>query len=174
MTEKNAIKILQNRIESLNDSNIRKDDTWVSLTTSYIEIFFGTNSSEYKTIVNFKFTIPFDKYESEISVKNKRENNIKITKQFLENCIELISNKGFHKPTKTNFLTRISETALWAMISISFVGLLTVGSLFGNWYSNTQNVELKLYNNKLKDSISTIYKHTNKYPQKETKDTRKN
>lgn len=174
MTEKKAIEILKNQIKTFDNVSIYKDSVWVSKTASYIKSFFGFDSEEYKHIINFKFDIPYDKFESEISVTNKRKDKHIRMIQYLENCIELIQNKGLYKTPKTNFLNRISETAIWTIISVSFVGLLTIGSLFGNWYSNTQNVELKIYNKKLEDSISSIYKHTNKYPQKKAENTRKN
>ncbi len=174
MNMNKAIEILQKQKLKLDDQNILKDETWVFQTASYIKDFFGENSTEYSFISKFEFKVYFTNYQSEQAAVIELNSKTPKAKKYLENCIETISNKGLYKHPKTNFLTRISETALWTMISVSFVGLLTVGSLFGNWYSNTQNVELKLYNKKLEDSISTIYKNTNKYTNKKTENTRKN
>ena len=174
MNSRKAIEILQKQKLKLDNPNFLKDENWVFQTASYIKDFFGENSTEYFFISKFQFSAYYSNLDSKQDAIGRLNAQTPKAKKYLENCIETISNKGLYKQPKTNFLNRISDTALWTIISISFTGLIYVGFFFGNLYSDKQNIEIKKENENLKDSISSIYKHTNKYPKKETKDTRKN
>jgi hypothetical protein len=161
MNNKKAIEILQKQKLKLDNPNILKDETWVFQTASYIKDFFGENSSEYTFISKFEFKAYYTNYGSEQDAVRELNAKTPKAKKYLENCIETISNKGLYKQPKTNFLNRISETALWTIISISFTGLIYVGFFFGNLYSDKQNIELKTENEKLKDSISIFKQQMN-------------
>ena len=168
MNNKKAIEILQNQKLKLDNPNILKDETWVSQTASYIKDFFGENSTEYSFISNFNFKIPFNQYDSKtFPLRIMTEKTLKC-KKYLENCIETINDKGLYKKPKRNFLNTISDTALWTTISIGIPGLLTIGGLFGNMFSDNQNVELRTENKMLKDSISIFRKHSQDITAKQT------
>ena len=156
MNSKKAIEILKIQIEKLDNPKIRKDENWIFQTASYIKDFFGKESAEYSFISNFNFKVPFNQYDNKSFPIEQLNLKILKSRQYLENCIETIKVKGLYKHPKPNFISRISETALWAIISISIPGLLTIGGLFGNMISENKNVELKIENKKLKDSILTL------------------
>jgi hypothetical protein len=162
MNNKKAIEILQKQIHKLDDARVHKDENWVYQTASYIKDFFGESSTEYTFICNFSFKVLASNYDDPKVINYELASKPKKAKKYLENCIETISNKGLYKQPKTNFLNRISDTALWTIISISFTGLIYVGFFFGNLYSDKQNIEIKTENEKLKDSLSVFKQQMNK------------
>lgn len=160
MNSKKAIEILKKQIQKLDDSTFFKDENWVFQTASYIKDFFGENSTEYAFISKFEFKAYYTNYGNENDAIRELNSKTPKAKKYLENCIETISNKGLYKHPKTNFLNRISDSALWSIITFLLPIVFFSGYYFGNLYSNTQNVELKIENKTLKDSISILKNHS--------------
>jgi hypothetical protein len=167
MNNKKAIQILESQIEKLDNPKIRKDENWIFQTASYIKDFFGKDSAEYTFISNFNFKIPFNHYDSKTFPLEQLNLEILKSRQYLENCIETINVKGLYKHPKTNILNRISETALWSIITVLAPIIFFSGYYFGNLYSNTQNIELKIENKTLKDSLFIFRKHSQNISEKQ-------
>lgn len=153
MKAKLAIEILNKQREKLIEKKAPKDETWTSQTASYIKEFFGEESVEYIFIKNFNFSvIGHTGMSDEIWRRELAEKERKVL-QFITNCIETIECKGIYKPPRVNFLQGVSSNALWTIFSISVPGLLTVGYLFGQFTTDTKNIELRQEVQKLKDSL---------------------
>jgi hypothetical protein len=167
MNNKKAIQNLKSQIEKLDNPKIYKDENWIFQTASYIKDFFGQDSAQYTFISNFNFKIPFNQYDSKTFASKQLNLKILKSRQYLENCIETINVKGLYKHPKTNFLNRISETALWSIITVLLPIIFFSGYYFGNLYSNTQNIELKIENKTLKDSLFIFRKHPQNISEKQ-------
>jgi hypothetical protein len=175
MTVKKAIDILQKQKAKIDDPQHRNDDNWVFQTASYIKDFFGFESTEYSFIGQFHFYVQSTNWDSDEVVRYRLSEKPIEAKKFLDNCIETLQHKGLFKKPKQNFLNRLSDTALWTIISITVPGLITIGVFFGNMYSDKQNIELRQDNKLLKDSLTLLRPNinniSNQRPQKITKDT---
>jgi hypothetical protein len=153
MTRKNAIKILIRQKDKLADYTIYKDETWTFQTASFIKDFFGEQSPEFSFISQFKFTVfghtgmTNEMWRNELDLKQNK------ALKFIEDCIETIQHKGLYKTPKINFLQNLGSNAVWAIISISVPGLLTIGFIFGQFISDTKNFELKQHVKQLQDSL---------------------
>lgn len=160
-TIKKATDILLRQKEKLTTENLRQG-TWLIQTSSIIKDFFGDTSDEYNFIKDFKFySNTMDIMSAEYDTNAHISKNSKAASQFIDNCIETLNHKGLFKAPKTNSLTQISETALWTIISITVPGLISIGIFFGNMYSDKQNIELRVENKLLKDSVTFLRANKN-------------
>ena len=154
MTIKKATEILLNQKKKLTTENLRQD-TWLTQTSSFIKDFFGDTSNEYIFIKDFKFySKTFDSMSAEYDTNAHINRNSREASQFIGNCIDTLNHKGLYKAPKQNFLTRLSETALWTTLSVGVTGLISIGLFFGNMSSDKQNIELRQENKLLKGSLS--------------------
>ena len=116
MTPKKATEILQGQFDKL---NTRKPDTmWQTQTSSYVKTFFGEDSPEY----------------SHISTHNYWDDRYDYTrrgKEFINNCIETIQNRGLYKKPG-NFITRIDDKKLQWLIGGTCTILLILATIIYN------------------------------------------
>ncbi|MBN8790414.1 MAG: hypothetical protein J0I84_25320 [Terrimonas sp.] len=177
MTVKKAIDILKSQKEKLEDFD-NKNQNWVFQTASYIKDFFGENSTEFSFISQFHFHVVSSNWDSPEDVRRWLAEKPIEAKPFLDNCVETLQHKGLFKQPKQNFLNRLSDTALWTIISIAIPGLVSIGLFFGNLYADKQNIEIKQENKLLKDSLTllrpNIIDTNNKQIQTIAKDTTQN
>ncbi|MBS0647321.1 MAG: hypothetical protein JSR97_12145 [Verrucomicrobia bacterium] len=177
MTVKKAIDILKSQKTKLEDFD-NKNQNWVFQTASYIKDFFGENSTEFSFISQFHFHVVSSNWDSPEDVRRWLAEKPIEAKRFLDNCVETLQHKGLFKQPKQNFLNRLSDTALWTIISIVIPGLISIGLFFGNLYADKQNIEIKQENKLLKDSLTllktSIIDTSNKQTQIITKDTTQN
>jgi hypothetical protein len=176
MTVKKAIDILKNQKEKLDRPNeFHRDENWVFQTASYIKDFFGDKSTEFSFISQFSFGVLRSNWDSDKDVSRWIADKPIQVKKFLDNCIETLQHKGLFQHQRQNFLYRLSDTALWTIISIAVPGLISVGLFFGNMYSDRQNIELRQENKLLKDSLTLLRPNinnvSNERPQTIAKDT---
>ena len=157
-----AIKILEFQKEKLETIESLNDRTWEIQTRSYLINFFSENSPEVNFLSKDKFFVSqYNNYGIKSASEIKRDTNdqIKIAKDFIDNCIKTLQDRNkLYKPP--NFLTRLTDTAIWTTITIAVPGLLLVGSLFGKYLSDTQNFELKQQVKTLKDSLLILRSST--------------
>jgi len=66
------------------------------------------------------------------TVINKTEKNTELILAFLENCIKKIQASGLYKKPKTNSFSRLSDTALWTLITIISSAIFYAGFWFGS------------------------------------------
>jgi len=123
MTVKKAIDILKSQKEKLEDFD-NKNQNWVFQTASYIKDFFGENSTEFSFISQFHFHVVSSNWDSPEDVRRWLAEKPIEAKPFLDNCVETLQHKGLFKQPKQNFLNRLSDTALWTIISIAIPGLV--------------------------------------------------
>jgi hypothetical protein len=174
MTVKNAIDILKAQKAKL-DNFDNKNQNWIFQTASYIKDFFGENSTEFSFISQFHFHVVSSNWDSPDDIRRWLAEKPIEARRFLDNCIETLQHKGLFRQPKQNFLYRLSDTALWTIISIAVPGLISIGLFFGNMNSDRQNIELLQDNKLLKDSLTMLRTKidniTNERPQTITKDT---
>lgn len=161
MTVRNAIDILKRQKTKIDDFDNRNQN-WVFQTASYIKDFFGEDSTEFSFICQFKFSVVSTNWDRPEDVRRWLSEKPVEARHFLDNCIETLQHKGLHKQPKQNFLNRMSDTALWTIISIGIPGLISIGLFFGNLYSDKQNIDLRQENKTLRDSLSILRPFTNK------------
>lgn len=120
MNKKKAIKIIEIQIEKLKEFKEPKnfDYNWKSQTMTYIENFFGSDSTEFNSIKNIQGSGPYA--TSPIPL--------------LKNCIELIRNLGLYKKPKQNFLYSMPN---W-LAMLLFPLMLTIGITIGNFQAKSQ------------------------------------
>jgi len=156
MNSKRAIELLTKQRNKLTDQSIYKDETWVFQTASYIKDFFGEHSPEYSFIGQFTFTVYGHTGMSNEMWRRELDGKKRKAVKFIDDCIETIQYKGVYKPPKSNFLQNVSSNALWTIFSISVPGLLSVGFLFGQFITDTKNIELRQQVKQLQDSLSNM------------------
>ncbi|WP_335977735.1 hypothetical protein [Gaetbulibacter jejuensis] len=137
MNKSKAIDILKNQINKLDVLKPYNTNNWITQTSTYLDTFFGANSHQHSY---FKY------------LDIKSEGKKKEVSNFLQDCIEIISNKGLHKPPKQYLLSRIPD---WSIIPI-VSGLLIIGSAFGRYQKDISFIRMENELKTLKDSISTI------------------
>lgn len=149
MTTKQAIEILKRQRAKLDQPN---DETWIFQTASFIKDFFGEKSVEFDMISNFNF----DKYIISMWLLDPNHQNvlkiINTAKNILDSCIETLQVKGLYKPT--NFLTTLSDTALWTIIPFVVIAVFSGGLLVGQYFSDIKNIELRQQLQKCNDNSS--------------------
>lgn len=143
MKRSNAITILKSQKEKLINSSI-KDRIWIIQTSNYIKSFLGEQSDEYRFIINIL------SFNPSTPTKDGRKDNIQMIMDFIDNCIEIIKNKGLYKPPYKNFLQKINNAWLIAIIT----GIISVSFFAGKFTSDLKNVELKQELKSIKDSLT--------------------
>ncbi len=153
MKKSRAIEILNKQVEKLSEANYEIDHKWTIQTQDYITHFFGTDSPQFKYIIDFKFYGYLELRATEEDIENDKKNQIKDVIRFIHDCIEIIENKGTINQNH-NFLEKINNKTLITIILFLISGLLYVGYLFGTSTTDSKNVELRQENKHLKDSLS--------------------
>jgi len=153
MNSKKAIKILQGQIEKLDSYDDPKDETWVFQTAEYIKGIFGENSSQYSYISNFHFGVYSISGESNEVIRNRLLQKQKKVRNFMLGCIETINITGVAKVPKPNFIYRLSDTALWTLITFTITIVFSAGYLLGHYISDIKNIELRRELNQYKEKF---------------------
>jgi len=156
MRKLDAIKILQQQIDSLKNGNIDRSN-WSSQTKRYIIEIFGEDSTEFDRFGDFRnWWIVYPSIG--IPPTSTEEKDQKVA-SFLENCIETIKNLGVTEKPKFNFLytmkTEYVILLLTGIVVVSFgLGTLT-GILTESKETNKQDNEIAFLKTKLENCIST-------------------
>lgn len=150
-----AIKILTEQIDKLNTISTFNNGVWRFQTISYIELFFSKESAEYRYINQTDFAVE-TAYSTPGDIAQLVSRHKESAKHFLINCIDTLRIKGIYKPEKINFLYRIKGATLLTVIIFTIPGLLGIGTLWGKYLSDTQNVELKIEVKDLKSEIEKL------------------
>jgi hypothetical protein len=154
---------------------------WLNETSSYIKLFFGENSDQYKRIKQFTFRVQPEKhyykfFDKEIPNPNYDPSDTpEVAKDFLDSCINSLNNtKSIYQVKKVSFFASLSETAIWTIIGITIPSLISIGLFFGNLYSDKQNIELRQNNKTLNDSLFTLRTFIQNTKKDSTKPSSKN
>lgn len=152
-----AIAVLQKQLadlDAITGSNYNGYSGWRSQTVSFYSDYFGVNSQEYGYLnAASANTLYLEGY----AVDQERDRFIGTIKSKVKQDIDTLRIKGLPKQPeipKINFLYRINDSVLVSIIIFVITALLGVGSLWGKYLSDTQNIELKQEVKFLKDSIA--------------------
>lgn len=137
MKVKKAISILTEQSEKLKQLELFTTHNWTVETQTYLSEFFGKGSYQSE---HFRMNL------TDIKSNEKKEKII----SFLNDCINIISNKGLYKSPKSNFLSTIPD---W-LLSLIIPALVVLGTLLGKYLSDVQNIELKRENKILLNKLS--------------------
>jgi hypothetical protein len=143
MNKKTAKQIINNQIEKLSAFNSPSEfhGNWKIQTKTYIELFFGNDSDQFKYMKNIEGVS--SAYRSDPT-------------KFLKDCIELIDNIGLYKKPKQNFLYTMPN---WVAM-LAFPLMLTIGIAFGNFQAKTQSITPKEDNSSIIiDTPSSVTKN---------------
>ncbi len=134
MRKSTAIGLLREQQESLKSTYGNTFAAWKNHTISLIKDFFGENSPEYEAAKLLAYARVIDReldYNTQ-TIINKTEKNTELILAFLENCIKKIQASGLYKKPKTNSFSRLSDTALWTLITIISSAIFYAGFWFGS------------------------------------------
>lgn len=150
-----AIGILYQQRDKLDERDYFADQVWITHTQSYIREYFGEHSEQYKYISEFRFINP-----GELTSDPKYELNKARVKRFLRESIEKIESQGLYKPPKKNFLNDMQQEALVGWVALIFsvigVGSYTWGYQNGAHSNDVQNYKLTETTAKQTDTISML------------------
>jgi hypothetical protein len=139
MRKKKAILILNQQSNKLKQLELFTTHNWTVETQAYLSEFFGKSSHESE---HFRMNL------TDIKSEQKKEKII----DFLNNCVNVISNKGLYKLPKQNILNRIPD---WSIIPI-ITGLFFIGGVFGRYQKDISFIRMEKRIEILRDSIFTI------------------
>jgi hypothetical protein len=124
--------------EKLKKIEIYKTQNWIVETRTYLTLFFGKTSYQSE---HFRMN-------SNISSENKREEII----NFLNDCVNIISNKGIYKTPTENWFSKLPN---W-IINLGLPALCFISFGIGVLFTNNNNYELRVENKKLKEKLLLI------------------
>jgi hypothetical protein len=153
MNKKLSKELLLKQIDKLGKPQFQTNEIWINKTSSLIKDFFGDNSEEYKFITRFQ-------YKKELitagAIGRLVITNTKEVTQFLNDCMDTLDHKGLYRELRTNFVMRLDNGTLVALI----FGLLAILGptcfAWGKYSSDLQNIELKQQVKAQQDSIKTL------------------
>jgi hypothetical protein len=125
MKKQKAIRILKEQSEKLKPLEILNTHNWTVETQTYLSEFFGKQS-----------------YQSE---------HFKII-SFLNDCSNIISNKGLYKSPTENWFSKLPD---W-IINLGLPALCFISFGTGILFTNNNNLELRNENKKLKEQLLLI------------------
>ena len=147
-----ALKILQRQL--LQIETIQKgDNSWVLQTQEYIKNFFGEQTILLSFFNNFTF-IAIHSYGSEddpMLINRKKQ-----ATEYMTGCIQSLNDIGLYKKPKQNFLSSLSDTALWTMFGTILPLIIYLSFYFGKKEGDNKIERLEIELQKSKDTISSI------------------
>lgn len=155
MKLKRAIKILEEQKQKVLSSDHPNNEEWIFETASYIKEFFGINSTEYSWISQFKWHVkyidsPFIDNEKDVDFELKQKPKKAVT--FLENCKNVLKNKGLYKEPKKNLLSDFNN---WKLITI-FIAIFIAGLTSGIWLNEKKSFSFNSFiQNNTKDNTNS-------------------
>lgn len=153
-----ALKNFKSQLDAVEGLTYQTSRGWKSYTRDIITNFIGPNS---KFLVHYTGALSYFTNEQFFERDKLR------SREIITQCIRYIEMNGAYKDPNSNFVSRMSETALWSILSVGVTGLLSAGFYFGNLSSDKQNIELRQEVKVLKDSLSLLrlsIKSANKIP----------
>ena len=148
MTKKQAIKALVCQKQKLNDSFQFGDSIWIGITLDYIEMIFTKESNAYQSLSTFR---PFDLRYAEANYPLVKE---KLNKMFDE-WVAMIKVDAFDKKERKNFLSKLSDRLIIAIITVIIPGIFFAGYKIGKFIQkNEKTIPTPVIQPPLKDSTS--------------------
>ena len=144
MKNKKAISILTEQSEKLKKLELFTTHNWTVETRTYISEFFGKESYQAE---HFRMNL------TDIKSEQKKEQII----SFLNDCINIISNKGLYKPPTENWFSKLPD---WT-INLGLPALCFISFGVGILFTNNNNSELRKENTELKNKLLLISSNKN-------------
>lgn len=154
MKKQKSINILNNQKNKLNIPN-KNDENWIIQTASYVKEIFGEESTEFEFIKKFTFEVEASTYSPKEEILASQVIKMEKAKGFIDNCIETINQKGLPKIKNGNFLQKLSDTWLSALLLMLLSTIATVSFFLGQYVSDVKNFELMQENRILKEKIGS-------------------
>jgi hypothetical protein len=129
MKKEKAIEILQTQLTKVEKINADNCYVWQTQIASYIKTFFGETSNEFQFINTVQFYFYIEGKDKETRDKIPR------LKQFIENCIETISNTGLKKKEWKQVFITTHPAVFWSI----FVAIIGFSFWAGTLVSNSTN-----------------------------------
>jgi len=139
MKTQKAIKILNEQSEKLKKLELFTTHNWTVETRTYLTEFFGKDSYQSE---HFRMNM------MDIKSDQKKEQII----DFLNDCVNIISNRGLYKPPTENWFSKLPN---W-LFSLGLTALFGLGIVIGNVTNDKQNFELRQENKELKNKLLSI------------------
>lgn len=134
MTTREAVNILRLQQERLDSVDVNNCEVWKTGTKSYVKSFFGESSPEYDYIKDFQFYWSID-----TNWYTETKSKIPILKQYIDNCIGVIRNRGLVKREWKHILITTHPAVFWT-IFVAIVGLaFWFGTLIGDPSNKSNN-----------------------------------
>ena len=156
MRKKKAIKILEIQKQKILSPDHPNNQEWIFETASYIKDFFGINSTEYAWIAQFKWhvkTLNTD-FASNEEIKEMLGQKPKKVVSFLDNCKQILEDKGLFKEPKNNLLSDKNNAALIGTIFAISSVVFGIGFYFGTEKTNNELIRTENELIKLQDSLA--------------------
>jgi hypothetical protein len=139
MKKQKAIRILKEQSEKLKPLEILNTQNWTVETQTYLSEFFGKQSYQSE---HFRMNL------TDIRSERKKEQII----SFLNDCSNIISNKGLYKSPTENWFSKLPD---W-IINLGLPALCFISFGTGILFTNNNNLELRNENKKLKEQLLLI------------------
>jgi hypothetical protein len=139
MKKQKAIRILTEQSEKLKPLEILTTHNWTVETQTYLSEFFGKQSYQSE---HFRMNL------TDIRSERKKEQII----SFLNDCSNIISNKGLYKSPTENWFSKLPD---W-IINLGLPALCFISFGTGILFTNNNNLELRNENKKLKEQLLLI------------------
>ena len=157
-----AIQILERQLSEI--QAIQKGDrSWVLQTQEYIKSFFGEQSVLLSFFDKFNFLEHWSYNTEDDPTLLKRKTQAAV---YLTGCIQTLKDVGLYKKPRQNFLSSLSDTALWTMFGTILPLIIYLSFYFGKKEGDNKIEKLEIELQKSKDTISSIRITTflNTYP----------
>ena len=139
MKSKKAIRILTEQSDKLKQLKLFTTHNWTVETRTYLTEFFGKESYQSE---HFRMNL------TDIKSDQKKEQVI----DFLNNCVNIISNKGLYKPDTENWFSKLPN---W-IINLGLPALCFISFGIGILFTNNNNYDLRKENSELKEKLLLI------------------
>jgi hypothetical protein len=138
MNKKSAIRAIEFHINEINSiTNLEESEIWRRKTLDSLARIVGKESLLYKRLEEFRFhasngsEVGSSKRLTWVDVGAFKEYNKDRAKVMLLACIDSVNAVGVIQP-KGNFITRVNDGTIVAVITFCITGLLWVGYYFGS------------------------------------------
>ena len=125
--KKIAIKALEKQKAKIVDKTYYKDNNWIAQTADIVKKYIGNDSSLHQLIDDFSFAVRRKGELSGGQISARFDVKEEAAIRYIDSCIEYIRLNGIIKEPKINFLQKLSDKVVWAILT----SVLAVGFYFG-------------------------------------------
>jgi|ERR1035437_9475584 hypothetical protein len=154
MNKRQAIKILNIQKDKLATEEFEFGSAWITASLSILSDILEYHDVLLKDFEDITSSLKYFLSRSESEKRNELLKGYRMQfSNVLQSAIEKVRYTGLENSNK-NFLYKISDGMLTAFIVAGFGAAIAIGTGYGKYLSDTQNIELRTEIKILKDSIS--------------------